>query len=280
MSDPHARQAVAYVAARASGGAMKDPAPVTLNFHPDAIRDGETVIAHLAREKIYRSQFETGLSAGGLTAYRGGDRWAWESRMFGGAYDDAPADRRPKYGALNLRRKSVGASPRFGSCHLRLSERRRADVTFCHPDSHLDPVDFGTARRMGVVEAYERAPRAEDPLDDYIEAHVHGPLTVPEDFEAVVLDPSFRGGPIEDAAAALGAPIEWHGGFALRRDQLDLCAEYRDPAASAVLSALCDGDAVRPSDLSAMRRAPVDPGALKRAWHCLARFGDPDAQPR
>src|SRR5689334_3856006 len=34
---------------------------------------------------------ETGTSNGGLTAYPGGGRWRWESRMSGGAYDDAPA---------------------------------------------------------------------------------------------------------------------------------------------------------------------------------------------
>lgn len=28
----------------------------------------------------------------------GGDRWSWESRIFGTAYDEAPASERPKYG--------------------------------------------------------------------------------------------------------------------------------------------------------------------------------------
>ncbi|MGW4476241.1 hypothetical protein [Nonomuraea sp. NPDC004354] len=26
-----------------------------------------------------------------MTAHPGGDRWLWESRSFGGAYDEAPA---------------------------------------------------------------------------------------------------------------------------------------------------------------------------------------------
>jgi hypothetical protein len=46
----------------------------------------------MARDGVYRSQFETRVSNGGLTAYPGGDRWRWESRIFGAAYDD---DSRP-----------------------------------------------------------------------------------------------------------------------------------------------------------------------------------------
>lgn len=53
---------------------------------------------------VYRNQFETGTSNGGLTARPGGARWRWEQRIFGGAYDDAPAGERPRYGALNHRR--------------------------------------------------------------------------------------------------------------------------------------------------------------------------------
>jgi len=52
---------------------------------------GATVLEHLARDGVYRSQFETGTSNGGLTAHPGGDRWRWEQRIFGHAYDDAPA---------------------------------------------------------------------------------------------------------------------------------------------------------------------------------------------
>ena len=31
-------------------------------------------------------------------------------------------EERPKYGALNHRRRRIGAAPRFGSAHLRLTE--------------------------------------------------------------------------------------------------------------------------------------------------------------
>lgn len=62
---------------------MPGDLPVTLNFHPDApiaaragiTAAGTSMIEALARDGIYRSQFETGTSNGRLTAMPGGDRW-------------------------------------------------------------------------------------------------------------------------------------------------------------------------------------------------------------
>jgi Protein of unknown function (DUF3626) len=48
---------------------------VTLNFHPDRLVGGLLVLEAIGRDGVYRSQFETGTSNGGLTAYPGGDRW-------------------------------------------------------------------------------------------------------------------------------------------------------------------------------------------------------------
>ena len=96
---------------------------LTLNFHPDRLlRDGRTVATALDEEGVYRSQFETGISNGGLTAFPGGYRDRWEEALFGGAYQhgDLPPADRPKYGGLNLLDHPDGACPRFGSCHLRL----------------------------------------------------------------------------------------------------------------------------------------------------------------
>lgn len=122
----------------------------------------------------YCSQFVTGTSNGGLTAYPGGDRWRWESRIFNRAYDEAPAHERPVYGALDVRRKPVGGAPRFGSAHVRLAAETLARTTFCYPDSLLEPADFAIADRMGLTEL-ALADRQDD-LDDYIEAQVHGPV--------------------------------------------------------------------------------------------------------
>ena len=75
-----------------------------MHFHPDRSHGNEPLLHHMARDGRYRSQFETGTSNGGLTAFVGGDRWRWESHLFDGAYDDAPAHERPTYGSLDLRR--------------------------------------------------------------------------------------------------------------------------------------------------------------------------------
>jgi hypothetical protein len=116
-----AARATAHVARLSSGTALDRSLRVTLNFHPDRLLAGATVLEWLARDGVYQSQFETGTSNGGLTARPGGARWRWEQRMFGHAYDDAPVAERPKYGALNHRRRRIGAAPRFGSAHLRLT---------------------------------------------------------------------------------------------------------------------------------------------------------------
>ncbi len=138
------------------------------SFHPDRLVGSLLVIDAMARGGRYRSQFETGTSNGGLTAHPSGDRWSWESRLFGGAYDDVPAAQRPKYGALDFRRRGTGGSPCFGSAHLRLRAHTLERTTFCYPDSVLEPTLFGVADRMPLVEQAEND--EQDRLDDYIEA--------------------------------------------------------------------------------------------------------------
>jgi hypothetical protein len=183
------------------------------------------VMEALAVDGVYRSQLVTRTSNGGLTAHLGGDRWRWESRMFGGVYDEGPAEARPVYGALNFRRKRVGGAPRFGSAHLRLAPSTLDRATFCYPDSHLEATHFGVADRMSLIELAEADDQ--DDLDDYIEAHVHGLLSLDRDVDAVVLDPSHRGTAVADAAAALPCPVEWHSGFQLAVSELRRHPDYR-----------------------------------------------------
>ncbi len=92
-------QALGHVAAAAGGGPADPSWRVTLHFHPDRLVGGAPILSRMLQDGLYRSQFETGVSNGGRTAYPGGDRWRWESRMFGGAYDDGPADGRQVRGA-------------------------------------------------------------------------------------------------------------------------------------------------------------------------------------
>ena len=198
-------RAIAHVASLATGEPVDPSLRVTMHFHPDRLVSGAPILELMARDGVYRSQFETGTSNGGLTAHPGGDRWRWESRIFAGAYDHAPAADRPRYGSLNFRRRQVGGSPRFGSAHLRLAGHTLDRATFCYPDSVLAPRHFGVASRLSTLIAVAEADHT-DLLDDYIEAHVHGVVDLGRDVEALVLDPCYRNTPDGDRGQAIGLP--------------------------------------------------------------------------
>jgi hypothetical protein len=237
------------------------------------------MIEVLAQEGIYRSQFETRTSNGGLTAHPGGDRWRWESRMFGTAYDTADPSLRPKYGALNYLRHVIGGSPRFGSSHLRLRSHVLARTTFCYPDSYLDPVDFGVADRMSLIALAEEGRASIDVLDSYIEAHVHGPLILADDVEAIVLDPSYQNTRVEDVARTLPCAIEWHPGFRMPVSRVEDCVTYRGLEFAELAASIAVDDYVTPREIGlALKSRRADPQSLKRVWHCVAKFGSPIAE--
>ncbi|MET9913683.1 DUF3626 domain-containing protein [Streptomyces sp. NPDC006476] len=270
-----ARQALRHVASRSTGPAVGADVRITLNFHPDRLIGGLPILRVLAQDGAYHSQFVTGTSNGGLTAHPGGDRWRWESRIFGGAYDEADPHERPVYGALNFRRQVVGAAPRFGSSHFRLTGDALARATFCYPDSAAEPTDFGVAAGMSLVALAEAD--EQDALNDYIEAQVHGGVTLAGHVEALVLDASYRGTPVEAAARLLPCPVEWHPGYRLTVAELREHADYRGGefvelgvriAQDAVVDPRIIGDAARTG-----RHKPQD---LKMVWHTLARFGAPE----
>ncbi|MGV9367116.1 DUF3626 domain-containing protein [Amycolatopsis sp. NPDC003731] len=264
--------AVEYVETRAGGPPLPEGLDVTIHFHPDRLVGEVPLLRHWLADGVYRSQFETGTSNGGLTAHPGGARWHWEHRMFGGVYDGLPPSERPKYGSLDHRRRPAGGSVRFGSAHFRLEREVLDRTTFCYPDSFHEPVHFGTRARFPLLPLVEAD--TPDELDDYIEAHVHGPLRLPDDVAALVLDPSFRGTDVEAAAAEFPFPTRWHHGFRLAVTTLAEHADYRgadvvrageDIAEDGWLDARVIGDAVR--------AGRHDPQVLKRVWHCTARFG-------
>lgn len=267
-------RALRHVAARSWGEPLDPGLRVTLSFHPDRARAGTPILVAMARDGRYRSQFETGTSNGGLTAHPGGDRFRWESRIFGGAYDNADPAHRPTYGALNLWRRPGGAAPRFGSAHFRLTAATLQRTTFCHPDSFFEPQHFGVATRMGLLE--QARPGEPDLLDDYVEAQVHGPVLLDRDVEALVLDPCYRGTVVEEQARRLPCTVEWHHGWRLPVETLHRHPDYRGPevvalgvaiARDGVLDARVVGEAVA--------TCRYDGQLLKRVWHHVARFGSP-----
>ncbi|GAB3592964.1 DUF3626 domain-containing protein [Angustibacter peucedani] len=274
---PAQARALAHVAARSSGPPLPPDLRVTLHLHPDRAHPatGCLLLDQLAADGgRYRSQFETGTSNGGLTAHPGGDRWRWESRIFGGAYDDRPASERPVYGSLDHRRRPHGGSPRFGSTHLRLRSDVLDRTTFCYPDSVFEPTAFGTRERAGVVAVADADER--DRLDDYVEAQVHGPVLVERDVEAVVLDPCYRGTDVERSARRLGVEVGWHPGWRLGVPELEQHEAYRGPAAvelgrRVAVDGWLDARVVG----RAARDGGHDPQTLKQVWHLVARFGTP-----
>lgn len=210
--------------------AIRDRAPITLNFHPDRpLADGRTVAQHLLASGRYENQFVTGISNGSRTAFPGGERDVWERDLFGGAYHGpgVRGEDRPKYGGLNVMHHADGACPRFGSCYFELRPEVLARSTFTWGDSHLGPVHVGTADAFepilaALVESVASAGEAlgatglnigalvtgltKDPpagaparrahgraLDAYIEVQVHGDLVLARDAVALVAEPAFEG---------------------------------------------------------------------------------------
>jgi Protein of unknown function (DUF3626) len=274
---PHPQdEAIAHVATLA-GGEPADPSwRVTLHFHPDRLVAGTPIPQLMAHDGVYRSQFETGTSNGGLTAHPGGGRWQRESRIFADAYDNGPAAGRPKYGSLNFRRRLAGGSPRFGSAYLRLAAHTLARTTFCYPDSVFEPEHFGVASRLSSLVILAEADGT-DPLDDYIEAHVHGIVDFTRDAEALVLDPCYRGTPTESAARRLACPVKWHGGFTLTTAELRRHPGYRGQEFVDLGVSLALNGRLDPRILGdASRTGQYDEQALKRVWHYVARFGSPE----
>ncbi|BCJ47934.1 hypothetical protein GCM10010168_22930 [Actinoplanes ianthinogenes] len=278
LDTSRAAAAVAHVRNLARGQRIDPSWRVTVHFHPDRLVDDMTILRAMATDGRYRSQFETGTSNGGLSCHTGGDRWRWESRLFGGAYDDAPPAARPVYGSLNHRHRPAGGSPRFGSAHLRLNVATLARTTFCYPDSVFEPVEVGTADRCALADLADADDK--EPLDDYVEAHVHGGVVLARDVEALVLDPCFRDTEVEADAHLLGVPVQWHHGFRARIDDIAAHPGYRGPDI-VVAAALIAREGILDARIigAAVREGLFDEQSLKRVWHCTARFGHPDIRP-
>jgi Protein of unknown function (DUF3626) len=216
-------------------------ARVVLHFHPDRVGSKPMTVAEaLLSEGIYRSQFETGLSSGSLSAFPGGPRDAWEHRLFGGAYDEAGVNNseRPKYGALELVRYPDGPIPRFGSCYfvLRQNVAERTSFTFAGSEDPRATDRLGTLGRMDNVMAelfaeIEGGGMAAPPWPPY-----HAPtlgvqnLTIPRLLEVLKALALPRPDPADQAPGrVLDTQIEAqaHGTVDLRRDVELLVA---DPA--------------------------------------------------
>jgi hypothetical protein len=311
--------------------AVRNRGRVALHFHPDRLlANGRTVGESVLAEGLYRNQFETRVSNGGLTAFPGGDRDRWEEGLFGGAFQarGVGGRERPKYGALDLFRHADGPAPRFGSCYLRLRPEVLNRCTFSCGDSYLGPTDVCTWDVMepvlaGLLEAVDAGgwtlghgqvdvetfvrllmsePICEPftdwrgrSLDEYIEVHVHGDVSLAEDVEWLIADPSFAGtsteGVLEAIAARFDVALAWHPGFELCIDVVP--DDFRGPAIPVLARRLeaefLDGRsrlnaAVIGRAAASVHREPerwsdwASPAdtlqQLKQLWHALVRYGE------
>lgn len=266
--------ALRAIAERAMPGeALPAAARLVVHFHPDADLRGEPVLRRILEEGRYASQFVTGTSNGGLTAVPGGDRWEWESRLFAGAYDAHAPELRPAYGALSLGDDPYGAAPRFGSAYLRLRPETLSRATFVYPDSAFDPQHFGVADRMGLLEHF-RADAVDELLNRYVEAQVHGGIAVPDDVEALVVDPSFDDAETLELAERAGLRVERHPGYRLELAAVEANPEYRGPEAVETARRIAVDGVLTPAIVGRARAAgELDPQLVKYVWHHLARFG-------
>jgi hypothetical protein len=107
-----------------------------------------------------------------------------------------------------------------------------------------------------------------------VEAHVHGPIRLPEDIEAIVLDPCYRGTDIENEAQGLGCAVEWHPGYRVGADEFQGHPDYRGPHIVTLATRIAQHGVLTPQVIGRARAIPeLDPQDLKKLWHCLARYG-------
>jgi hypothetical protein len=268
------------------------------------------------------------LSSGSVSAHPGGARDLWEKQLFGGAYQQAGVDKshRPKYGSLDLLGHADGPSPRFGSCYFLLKPEVNRRCTFTYLDSHQDPKEKGTLDEFDDIMAallsdsfsdevvlgeqvrparllHRLAHSSDIPIDErllahhrkvldhYVEAQVHGPVSLTTDVDILVVDPSFKGtttgANLENACKNFGISLYWHSGYLLNVSEVP--SDFRGPtmpslagrvAPDGLLNVKKIGDAA-----ASLRRDPkswADRGAdkdilqeLKLLWHVLLRFGSP-----
>lgn len=266
--------AIEFVSSRAKGHPYLGKSELTINFHPDRQTiSGKPILFEILKDGVLKSQFETKTSNGSLSAKPNGDRWLWESRAFGTHYDLANFSERPKYGALNLDSATCGGSPRFGSSYFVLKQTVFDRTTFCYPDSWLEPKNFSTFENIStLIELMSES--SGDPLDKYIEAHIHGDLLIHHDIECIVLDPSFKNTEVENLASKLPFPLKWHAGFKLNIEALADKDYYRGKKYIEISREISKFGFLDPYLIGcALNARSYEEQELKKVWHYLACFG-------
>ena len=297
---------------------------IALHFHPDRIDSrGVTVIEGLLKDGCYKSQFETHISNGQLSPELGGPRDHWENQLFGNRYSGIK--QRPKYGALDLGLCPLGPAPRFGSCYFISQSEVLSRCTFSYMDSYRLPKEKGTLQcfevilaallsetferqyalgvtnikpaeviahmqhqlSLGVRSRFERRPLSN--LDHYIEAQIHGDVSLDDDIAYLVADPSFQQTETGDAMAALCQEYDiellWHHGYELNADSVP--KDFRGASMPEVAQSISEDGLVnasiigkaavaltlKPMSWSERGKQAQQLQQLKLMWHMLVKFG-------
>ncbi|MGF1734491.1 DUF3626 domain-containing protein [Photobacterium satsumensis] len=290
--------------------------------------NGLTVVESMLSTGQYLNQFESLVSNGKLDPNQGGERATWENHLFGDVFTSKPLHQRPKYGALDIAQHSDGPCPRFGSCYFVFKSEVSQRATLCFGDSHLSPKNRGTAEVFKpllaaiLLESFERdsvlglsntrpkqfvdsfikgelsstceqydhrliKPRARN-LDHYIEAQVHGDISLSDDVESLVADASFKGTDIGEKLGKLceryGISLFWRPAYRLAADNVP--DDFRGPAMVQLarsiaiqgeVTACAIGQAARDVVKNASSRSENETQSqlqqLKLLWHVLVKFG-------
>jgi len=135
------------------------------------------------------------------------------------------------------------------------------------------PTRFGVAARMSLIADAVKA--GYDPLDDHIEAQVHGPVRLASDVEALVIDPCYRNTDVEALARRLPCSIEWHPGFILDVETLRQHPSFRGREYVELGITIARDGYLTPRILGdAAGTGKYELQDLKKVWHYIARFGD------
>jgi hypothetical protein len=130
---------------------------------------------------------------------------------------------------------------------------------------------FGNASKMGLIDKCESDDC--DELDRYIEAHVHGPVSLLKDVEALVLDECYRGTQVSVDAMKLPIRVEWHSGFRVSIDTIRRFPDYRGEAIVKVADTLAVDGFITPAHIGAAAvSGKYSYDNLKKVWHYVARF--------
>ncbi|MBC7006659.1 DUF3626 domain-containing protein [Photobacterium sp. BZF1] len=290
--------------------------------------NGLTVVESMQHSGRYLNQFESFVSNGKLDPHQEGERAQWENHLFGDVFTNEPLNQRPKYGALDIAKHMDGPCPRFGSCYFVFKPELSQRATFCFGDSFQTPQTRGTLESFkpifaaALLECFERdtvlgihnirpkpfverylkgdlATFGKDlvarltqqkarNLDHYIEAQVHGDISLTNDIESLIADSSFKdteiGNALEQLAQTYDIELAWRPAYRLAVESVpddfrgpDMVHLAKQVAIDGDVTALAIGQAAQRVVDNHAGLSPVKVQAelqqLKLLWHVLVKFG-------